>query len=149
MTTESSTTSTRIRSPGWSIRLFSAAISRSLWMDPRKLELLYEDVFGEWLHDVLVGARLPGRRHLIQFGLGGDHDYYQRRKFRLPAQLLEHLQPIDLGHVPVRQNQRHRGLFGFDHLQGFSSVGRLPNLEPEFSQGLGEDHPNRPRIVHN
>src|ERR1017187_10376981 len=105
MTTESSTTSTRIRSPGWSNRLFIAAMpAPSSRMDPHKLELLHEDLFGEWLHDVFVGARFQGGRHLVQFGLGGDHDHHQARKFRVLAQLLEQIQPIDLGHVPVRED---------------------------------------------
>src|ERR1035438_9942775 len=100
MTTESSTTSTRIRSPGWSNRLFTAAVPAPLSrMDPHKLELFHEDLFCEWLHDVFVGARLQGHRHLVQFGLGGDHDHHQPGKFRVLAQLLEQIQPIEFWHV--------------------------------------------------
>ena len=73
----------------------------------------------------------------------------QRRKFRILAQPLEQFQPIHLGHVPVRQNQVTAVFSVFDQLQGFSSVGRLANLVPEFLQGPGEDHPNRLGIVHN
>src|SRR5580658_8773338 len=78
MTTESSTTSTRILSPGRSNRLFTPAIPYSSRINSHKLELIDEDVFGEGLHDVLVGASLQRRCHLAKLGLGGDHDYHQR-----------------------------------------------------------------------
>src|ERR1700687_2836038 len=115
MTTESSTTNTRIRSPGWRVLLFTTGMSHSSRMDSREFELLHENVPREWLHHVLIGASLHGFRGVLDFGLGVYHAHRHGRERGILTQPLQQIQAVNLRHVPIRQNQLYPAVPGFDN----------------------------------
>src|SRR5579872_566400 len=125
MTTESSTTRMRILSPGWSWRLFRPPmVEASLELYSCELEFFDQDLFCEWLHDVLIRACFEGCRHLVNFRLGGYHHHHQRWKLGILTQIFEQIQTIHLRHVPIHQNQVHFVVFSRHYLKSFPPIRR-------------------------
>src|ERR1019366_2313604 len=155
ITTESSTTRTRIRSPGWSTRFCARCISPPIrsaldsrcGFEAQEFELLDKYVSGEGFHDVFVGSRFERRGHLADLGLRGDHNDDQRRKFGLLTQGSQQLKAVHFGHIPVRENQAEGLWFGREHVQSLQAVTCLANFVAKLFQRAPDDNANCSGIV--
>ena len=76
------------------------------------------------LDDVVVGAVVQGRDHVVAAGLGGRHDHRQLGLGMVAAQDLEHLDAVEAGHHDVQQHQVDR-LAGDDLERPLAALGDL------------------------
>ena len=92
ITTESSTTSTRMRAPGGIVFLeMTARImphrKSNLPLDqPQHPQLVRQDLLGERLHHIFIGARGQRLYHLVDLRFGGHHHYFHGCVARIGAQ---------------------------------------------------------------
>src|SRR5690242_18669587 len=143
MTTESSTTRARILLPAGISFLDTAGKGRLLAHDPEQPELVFDGLVGKRLDHVFIRPGLQRGRNLFRLRLGSNHHDGNRGKLWIGAQVLDKLEPVHLGHVPVHQEQRNWGAVAVNLIECFSAVPRLRDLKAETFERSAKNHPHR------
>src|SRR5690606_32031626 len=111
-----------------------------------RLDALFHGRRVEWLDDVIVDAERNGFLDLLLVGAPGGHDEGHGLGAGMLADDLEQGQPVDIVHVPVRNDQVDIGLFELAQriAPGF---GLDDVLEPQLGENILGDTAHRLLVV--